>query len=134
MKLYIKIKEGVPFEHPIMEENFIQAFPNIDVNNLPEEWSVFERVAKPTVGPYELIESCSYQFIDGIVKDVWITRDMTAEEKLEQQNKIKNMWSVIGLASWVFDEATCAFKPPVDMPTDGKIYKWDEPTISWVEV
>lgn len=134
MKLYIKIKEGVPFEHPIMEENFVQAFPNIDVNNLPEEWSVFERVAKPSVGPYELIEACSYQFVDDVVKDVWITRDMTAEEKIEQQNKIKNMWSVMGLASWVFDEATCAFKPPVDMPTDGKIYKWDEPTISWVEV
>jgi len=134
MNLYIKIKEGVPFEHPILEENFVQAFPSIDVNNLPEEWSVFERVAKPTVGVYELIESSSYQIVEGVVKDVWVTRNMTTEEKLEQQNKVKDTWFVTGLASWIFDEATCSFKPPVAMPTDGKEYKWDEPTTSWIEI
>jgi hypothetical protein len=134
MKLYIQIKEGVPFEHPLMEENFVQAFPSIDVNNLPEEWSVFERVAEPTVGVYELIESCSYQIVEGVVKDVWVTRNMTTEEKLEQQNKVKSRWSGVRLASWIFDEATCSFKPPVAMPTDGKEYTWDEPTTSWIEI
>lgn len=37
-------------------------------------------------------------------------------------------------ASWVLDEATAQWKAPVDYPTDGKVYSWDEATTSWVEV
>jgi len=37
-------------------------------------------------------------------------------------------------ASWVLDEATCTWQAPVAMPKDDKIYRWDEETISWVEV
>lgn len=36
--------------------------------------------------------------------------------------------------SWVLDEQTCLWNAPVSMPTDGKIYNWDENTTSWVEV
>ena len=36
-------------------------------------------------------------------------------------------------ASWVLDEDTCLWNAPVAMPTDGKLYQWDEPTTSWVE-
>lgn len=36
--------------------------------------------------------------------------------------------------SWTLDENTCWWQPPVPYPTDGKIYAWDEATISWVEV
>jgi hypothetical protein len=36
--------------------------------------------------------------------------------------------------SWVLDEATCQWGAPVPMPQDGKIYRWDEPTVSWIEV
>jgi hypothetical protein len=36
--------------------------------------------------------------------------------------------------SWVFDEATLVWSSPVAYPTDGKIYRWDEPTVSWTEV
>jgi len=35
--------------------------------------------------------------------------------------------------SWVLDEATCLWKPPTPMPTDG-IYNWDEATLSWKTV
>ena len=37
-------------------------------------------------------------------------------------------------ASWVLDETTCLWKAPTPMPTDDKMYVWDEPTTSWVEV
>lgn len=37
-------------------------------------------------------------------------------------------------ASWVLNEDTCLWNPPVPYPTDGKRYRWDEPTVSWVEV
>lgn len=36
--------------------------------------------------------------------------------------------------SWVINEETCRWDPPTPMPTDGKMYRWDEDTTSWVEV
>jgi hypothetical protein len=35
--------------------------------------------------------------------------------------------------SWVLNETTCQWEPPVPYPTDGKYYVWDEATTSWVE-
>ena len=36
--------------------------------------------------------------------------------------------------SWVLNESTCQWQAPVPMPTDGKMYSWDEDTVTWVEV
>lgn len=36
--------------------------------------------------------------------------------------------------SWILDEETCTWKPPFEMPNDGKFYRWDEDTTNWVEV
>jgi hypothetical protein len=36
--------------------------------------------------------------------------------------------------SWVLDETTCRWKAPIDMPTDNKMYTWDENTVDWVEI
>lgn len=36
--------------------------------------------------------------------------------------------------SWVLVEETCQWKAPVDMPTDGQMYSWDEATTSWTVV
>ena len=36
--------------------------------------------------------------------------------------------------SWTLVEDTCLWEAPVAMPTDDKMYKWDEDTTSWVEV
>ena len=33
--------------------------------------------------------------------------------------------------SWVLNEDTCLWDAPVPMPTDGKVYTWDETTGSW---
>ena len=35
--------------------------------------------------------------------------------------------------SWLLN-ARAQWEPPVAMPTDGKMYSWDEPTTSWVEI
>ena len=37
-------------------------------------------------------------------------------------------------ASWVLDESTCRWEAPVPYPTDGKMYSWNEATLSWDEV
>ena len=36
--------------------------------------------------------------------------------------------------SWLMSEETCLWSAPTPMPTDDKMYQWDEPTLSWVEV
>ena len=36
--------------------------------------------------------------------------------------------------SWVINETTCQWQAPVAMPTDGKMYSWNEATVSWDEV
>ncbi len=33
--------------------------------------------------------------------------------------------------SWLLDETTCQWKAPVDYPTDGKKYIWNEEKTSW---
>lgn len=37
-------------------------------------------------------------------------------------------------ASWILDEATCTWNPPVAYPSDGNAYVWDEGTTNWVLV
>ena len=35
--------------------------------------------------------------------------------------------------SWLLDEDTCLWEAPVEYPTDGGMYTWDEATLSWIE-
>lgn len=35
--------------------------------------------------------------------------------------------------SWVLNEQTCLWEAPVQYPTDGKRYSWNEETLSWIE-
>ena len=35
------------------------------------------------------------------------------------------------LGSWILNEETCQWEAPVEYPTDGGIYNWNESTISW---
>jgi hypothetical protein len=37
-------------------------------------------------------------------------------------------------ASWVLNEETCLWNPPIPHPGDGKDYAWDETNFSWVEI
>lgn len=87
MRLFIKINNGAPVDHPMLEDNFVQAFPDIDTSNLPKEFALFERVPKPLAGMYEVVEGPEYKFVDGVVKDVWSVRPMTDEE-VQSKNKL----------------------------------------------
>lgn len=132
MELFIRIKDGQPFEHPIFGDNFREVFTHVDVNNLPEGFARFERKEATPVGVYEVDEGVTYELIDGVYTDVFHRRAMTEVEKTAKQDAIKSGWT--GFTSWVFDEQTCSFKPPVAMPDDGKRYTWDEATTNWIEV
>jgi hypothetical protein len=36
--------------------------------------------------------------------------------------------------SWTLNQSTWLWEAPTPMPTDGKMYVWDEPTVAWKEV
>lgn len=134
MRFFIRLENGQLIDHPIIEENMIQAFPEVDLDNLPENFAEFVRVDVPAIGTYEIYEGSSYQWVDGVVKDVHTIRPMTEKEKIEKQNLVKQRWSADGFASWVFNEDTCSFAPPIAHPQDGKPYRWNEDVVNWVEV
>lgn len=134
MELYIRIVDGQPVDHPILGDNFRQAFPHIDTNNLPADFARFVRVERPAYNRvYQYIGGQStYQWVDGVVMDVWEDRDMTAEEKAA---KIAHAMQHQPFPSWVFSEETCMWDAPVPRPADfsfEKGYYWDEPTLSWI--
>ena len=135
MELYIQIKDGQPFEHPILGDNFREAFPDVDTNNLPPEFASFTRIETPLAGAYEVYEGVEYQLQeDGSYMDVHIIRDMTAEEKTAKQEAVKADWEANGFGSWTFNEDTCSYDPPEPYPDDGKAYIWNEDITSWEEV
>ncbi len=136
MELFIRIKNGQPFEHPIFGDNFREAFPHVDTNNLPVEFARFNRVQAPILGPYEKNLRVQYeQRADGVYQDVWYKDQMTADEKKAKQDAVKLAWtSGEGFASWVFNETTCSFEAPSPKPQDGNMYRWDEQSKSWIKV
>ena len=82
MELYIRLVDGQPVDHPILGDNFRQAFPDVDTSNLPAEFAEFERV-QPNPSKYEVIAGSTYQFVGSVVKDVWEYRPMTDEERVK---------------------------------------------------
>jgi hypothetical protein len=36
--------------------------------------------------------------------------------------------------SWLLDDNTCQWQPPIPYPNDGEIYTWDELSQSWQEI
>lgn len=137
MELFIRIKDGQPFEHPIFGDNFREAFPDVDVNNLPPEFARFERVAPPVWGPYDKNQRVQYvRGADGVYRDVWVCDTMTPEEIKAKQDEIKAQWAASADTpkSWTFDEQICGFIPPVPYPATGKPYRWDENSLSWIEI
>lgn len=133
MKLYIKLLNGRPTDHPIPHENMLTAYPHIDLENLPADWARFERVPKPKLGVYETAE-CFYEWDGDVVKDVWYVHPMGPEEKAQKQERIKKTWIEDGgFSDWVFDEARCVHVPPVPYPNDGEIYIWIQAAGAWIK-
>ena len=108
MELYIRIKDGKPFEHPILGNNFRQAFPNIDTENLPPEFARFVRVALPVIGVFEVYRECVYELVDGVYTDVHNVRPMTAEEKTTKIAEAKANLR----PNWTLNEETLQHSPP----------------------
>ena len=135
MKLYIKLNNGSPVDHPILEDNLLQTFPGIDLSS-SEEYKEFVRKPRPTIGVYEVIDNITYGKENEVYTDVYNIREMTAQEKLEKQNETKQNFASTGWVSWTFDENTCSHIPPIAHPevVPGIEWFWSENVGNWLEV
>jgi hypothetical protein len=111
--LFIQIRDGQPYQHPILEDNFREAFPSIDTGSLPPEFAVFVRL-EPGVVPsvYQVLVE-EYVWDGDAVRDNWHARPMTEEEKT---NKIAEAMAQPHPNGWVFDEEICAWRPDLTAP------------------
>jgi hypothetical protein len=138
MNFYIQVKDGQPINHPAFEQNILQAFKEI-----PLDWEIFVRVERPSLGAYQFLakDEPSYKKVDGVWTDVWDVQELPADEILAKQNIVKNAWAsrrqFENWATWVFNEASCAFEPPIPAPKndpeDEKIWRWRGSENNWVE-
>lgn len=133
MRLFIRVENGEPQDHPALEHNLIETFGEV-----PSNWELFERVDKPR-GPYikVLSETPTYEKINGVWKDVWNAREFTPEEKAAKIQGVYDYWNSLsdpvgGWPSWVFNEELCVFMPPNPVPNEPGNYKWDEASLSFV--
>jgi hypothetical protein len=137
MDLYIQIDEnGKAVNHPMLEDNLRQAFPGIDTNNLPSHIAKFQRTLEPDRKPYEKEPRVTYEPRGGVYTEVYHREYMTSDEAIEAQNQVKADFAANpnSFKSWIFNEDTCKYQPPIPLPLDGKRYRWDEPKICWVEL
>jgi hypothetical protein len=86
------------------------------------------------------LESKGIAFCQSLFGGTWV--------QTSYNNKIRKQYAGIGYTydinadvfiapqpypSWLLD-SNYDWQAPISMPTDGKIYEWDEVTTSWVEV
>ena len=115
-------------------------FAELDANNVVLRVIVVGNKDTSTPDGTE-VESIGVAFCQRLFGGNWV--------KTSYNNNIRKRYAGIGYTynkdldafvppqpypSWTLDNTTADWVPPIQMPTDGKIYSWDEETKSWVEV
>ena len=160
MAFFIKVdKNNSAVGFPLMQENLQQIYPDHDWSSGPMSGYLEFVHEEPKLGVYQKFNETvgadislasnhnglEYKLIDGKIKQFWHVLDLTDDEKKAKQDLLKANWAALdptGPASWAFNEATCCYEAPVAIPSDaaspdnpdGKLYKWDEETTSWIEI
>lgn len=86
----------------------------------------------------------SYNTLGGIYYD-----PTTREPSSDQSKSLRKNFAMIGgqydsekdafihikpFHSWKLNENTCLWEPPIPEPKDGKLYRWVEEELGWVEI
>ena len=160
MAYFIKVDESnKAIGHPYLQDNLEQVYPSHDWSSGPMSGFLEFVHVRPDLGIYQKFDETvgadialasshnglEYKLIDGKIKQFWHVLDLTDDEKKALQDERKANWAANhpdGPASWIFNVETCCYEPPVALPSDsasnsnpdGKLYDWDESTLSWKEV
>lgn len=112
-------------------------------------------VIRVIVGPDEGEDGIDWEIKSGAKRTSYNTRegihyDPNTKEPSEDQSKaFRKNYAGIGYTydsdrdafippkpynSWVLDEQTCWWYPPIPMPKDNKPYEWNEEIMNWQEI
>jgi len=123
MSHYAKVRDGFVQQVIVASKDFFKTF----VDSSPGEWV-----------------QTSYNTRGGIHYD-----PNTGQPSADQSKALRKNYAGVGYQydkdrdvfippqpypSWTLDEQTCLWNAPVAMPTDDKMYSWDEDAQNWVEV
>jgi hypothetical protein len=140
MKCIIQIDEsGNPIEHPIVLDNFLEAFPDTDISNdtPPDGFAWFirkERVSASLSNPVPKNHkiACKYTRIsDTTIQDEYYYLALTQEEIAQLDEDFKLMPQPF--PSWTADYDNRIWIAPSPKPTDGNYY-WNEKELSWIKI
>jgi hypothetical protein len=140
MKCIIQVDErGNPVNHPILIDNFLDAFPDVDISSdiPPEGFAWFTRKNQQEEITEQLslkqVIDCTYApTLDGKgFQDHFFIRDKTEQELAELYLSIKKPY-----VTWTLNTDTLQYEPPVPKPeeTETEKYMWDDQTVSWIKV
>ena len=139
MKAIIQIDEnGNVVNFPVHLQNFIQAFPDLDVSGdePPKGWAWFTYIsADPFKANNEIKPTQTFDFNYVLNEDGsgfqtnHFIRDLTSDEFNQLVKRIKDS-PPFGFNSWTLETDTYFWIPPTERPK-GR-YRWDEPTGVWV--
>jgi hypothetical protein len=130
-RMYIQVRNGGPFEHPILEDNMRWIFPDFDPDNPPEGYEEFVRVPMPEPKPFEIHTMTAYEKrSDGMWTDVHYVRPMVDHERTAV---LTHAETYRPFPSWILNEDTLAWEAPKKPPAGRKYrYNWNEGTQEWV--
>lgn len=110
-RYFIKVKDGKAVDYPIQEDNFRQAFPNIDVENLPDTFALVQNVPIPKMKVYQKYIKTNFEVVGKQVKETHEIKDFTNTEKKALQNKVKNSMEKSVPKDYVFVDSLCSYVP-----------------------
>jgi len=119
-------------------------FAQIDENNVVQQVLVIEQSEIDTGnwGDPAIWIQTSYNTHSGVYYTPNTNTPDPDQSKAFRKNYagIGYIWDGVGFAppqpfpSWIKDGSTYQWNAPVPRPIDGKFYRWDEDTLSWIEV
>lgn len=131
MELYIQIKDGKPFQHPMLGDNVRQAFPEIDLNNTTD-FVPFIRAELLSIGEYEVYEGRTYEQRGDYYTDIHHVRPMTDAERAEvDAKKLETLKANPPGPNWVWNEAQQKWNFP-PRPTSGGPWRFNAQVRDWV--
>jgi hypothetical protein len=130
MAHYVKVVDGIVVNGIVAEPEFFDTF----VDSSPGEWV-----------------KTSYNMRGGVYYDPETNEPhadqagmIAADEGRQRKNyagigytydRVRNAFiPPKPYASWTLNDTSCLWEPPVEYPTDGAMYRWDEETTNWVEI
>lgn len=114
MSHFAKVVDGKVQQVIVAEEDFFKTF----VDTSPGQWI---RTSYNTIGNQHTQGGTPLR---GNYAGVGYTYDATNDVFYAPQP----------FPSWTLNQSTWLWEAPTPMPTDGKMYVWDEPTTSWKEI